>query len=109
MLEELLVTFESVVSRTKKVKADFNKLLKQKFVENADRYSFLDPFAGEFQYLNRTVSFEGKVSDHDLVNGVINSVKEKAQELGVLPRLVGDLGLWSEKYADELSKYGIEF
>jgi len=109
MLEELLVAFESVVARTKKVKADFNKLLKQKFVENADRYSFLDPFAGEFQYLNRTISFEGDVSDQDLVNGVINSVKEMAQELGVLPRLVGDLGLWSEKYADELSRCGIEF
>ena len=109
MLEELLVAFESVVARTKKVKADFNKLLKQKFVENADRYSFLDPFAGEFQYLNRTISLESDVSDQDLVNGVINSVKEMAQELGVLPRLVGDLGLWSEKYADELSKYGIEF
>jgi hypothetical protein len=39
MLEELLVTFESVVSRTKKVKADFNKLLKQKFVENAENFS----------------------------------------------------------------------
>jgi hypothetical protein len=59
--------------------------------------------------LNRTVSFEGEVSDHDLANGVINSVKEMAQELGVLPRLVGDLGLWSEKYTDELNKHGIEF
>lgn len=108
MLEELLVAFESIVARTKNIKADFNKLLKQKFVENADKYSFLDPFAGEFQYSNRTISFEGEVSDKDLAIGVINSVKEMAQELGVLAGLVGDLGLWSERYADELSRFGIE-
>jgi hypothetical protein len=40
MLEELLVTFENVVSTTKKIRTDFNKILKQKFVEKADRYVF---------------------------------------------------------------------
>ncbi|UCE51194.1 MAG: hypothetical protein JSV31_18250 [Desulfobacterales bacterium] len=109
MLEELLATFESVVLSSKKVRKDFNKLLKQKFVENADKYAFLDPFAGEFEYSSRGISFVGDVSDKDLANGIIDSVKEMAQELGILPRLVGGLGSWSETYAEELKTFGIEF
>ena len=49
MIEELLVIFEKTVSATKKMKADFNKILKKKFVENAEQYAFLDPFAAEFR------------------------------------------------------------
>ncbi len=109
MLEELLIIFESVVSSTKKIRTDFSKLLKQKFVENADKYSFLDPFAGELEYSRRHLSYSGDSSNKDLTYGIVDSVKEMAQELGVLPRLVGELESWSEKYARELSAFGIEF
>ena len=109
MLEELLIIFESVVSSTKKIRTDFSKLLKQKFVENADKYSFLDPFAGELEYSRRHLSYSGDSSNKDLTHGIVDSVKEMAQELGVLPRLVGELESWSEKYARELSAFGIEF
>jgi hypothetical protein len=109
MLEELLVTFESVVSTTKKNRADFNKILKQKFVEKADRYAFLDPFVGELEYSNQQLSFVGYTSNENFANGIIESVKEMAHEIGVLPRLVGELGPWSEKYAEELNTYEIDF
>jgi hypothetical protein len=109
MLEELLITFESVVSSTKKIRTDFSKLLKQKFVENADRYSFLDPFAGELEYSRRHLSFTGDSSNKDLAVGIIDSVKEMARELDVLPRLVSELDSWSEKYVQELSAFEIEF
>ena len=109
MLEELLITFESVLTTTKKVRTDFDKLLKQKFVKNADRYSFLDPFAGELEYSRRHLSYTGDSSNKDLVHGVVDSIKEMALELGVLPRLVSALGPWSDRYVRELSAFGIEF
>lgn len=109
MLEELLITCENVVSSTRRIRGDFNKLLKQKFVENADRYAFLDPFAGELEYSRQQLSFVGNTSNKNLAHGIIDSVKEMAQEIGVLPRLVGELGGWSEKYAEELSAFEIEF
>ena len=109
MLEELLIIFESVVSTTKRIRTDFNKLLKQKFVENADKYSFLDPFAGELEYSRRHLSFTGDSSNKDLADGIVDTVKEMALELGVLPRLVSALGSWSDKYGRELSALGIEF
>ena len=109
MLEELLITFESVLTTTKKVRRDFDKLLKQKFVKNADRYSFLDPFAGELEYSRRHLSYTGDSSNKDLAHGIVDSVKEMALELGVLPRLVSALQPWSDRYVRELSAFGIEF
>ncbi len=109
MLEELLVTFENVVSTTKKIRADFNKILKQKFVEKADKYAFLDPFAGELEYSQRRLSFVGSTSNKNFADGIIDSVKEMAHDIGVLPRLVAELSPWSEKYAEELIDYEIEF
>jgi hypothetical protein len=97
MLEELLRIFESTVTSKKNLKTDFNKLLKKKFVENAEKYAFLDPFAGEFEYANRKIVFSGTASSKELINGVINSVKDLAHELGLLAVLINNSAAWSAK------------
>lgn len=107
MLEEFLEIFEKTVKSNKKMKIDFSKLLKQKFVENAEKFSFLDPFAGEFEYTNHTISFSGHTSDQELVNGVIDSVRELAQELGLLTSLIDHLTSWLGKYSQQLQRYGV--
>ena len=108
MLEELMVIFESSVASRKKMKTDFTKLLKKKFVENADKYAFLDPFAGEFDYTNRTIDFSGAASDRELIDGVVNSIRELAQELGILQQLKGASVEWSDKYASQLENFSIK-
>ena len=90
------------------MKADFTKLLKKKFVENADKYAFLDPFAGEFDYTNRTIDFSGAASDGELIDGVVNSIRELAQELGILPQLKSASMEWSDKYARQLENFSIK-
>ncbi len=109
MMEALLNIFEKVVREKKKKKADFQKLLKQKFVENADRFSFLDPFAGEFEYAEQKITLSGRVSDEDLVDGVVAVVNEMARELGLQSTLIVNLESWLEEYADELAVYDISF
>ena len=106
MLEALLGIFEKVV-REKNKKADFQKLLKQKFVENADRFAFLDPFAGEFEYADQKITFSGRVSNRDLVDGVVAAVREMARELGLQAALMDDLDLWTKEHADELAEYDV--
>ncbi len=106
MLEALLGIFEKVI-REKNKKADFQKLLKQKFVENADRFAFLDPFAGEFEYAEQKITFSGRVTNRDLVDGVVTAVKEMARELGMQSALIDDLDLWTKEFADELAKYDV--
>ena len=109
MMEALLNIFEQVVNEKRKKKADFQKLLKQKFVENADRFSFLDPFAGEFEYAEQKIMLSGRVSDQDLVDGVVAVVNEMARELGLQSTLIVNLDSWLEEYADELAQYDISF
>jgi hypothetical protein len=92
-----------------KKKADFHKLLKQKFVENADRFAFLDPFAGEFEYAEQKITLSGRIIDRDLVDGVVAVVNEMARELGLQSALIEKLDLWSEEYADELAMYDVSF
>lgn len=108
MLEELMIIFENSVASRKRMKADFTKLLKKKFVENADKYAFLDPFAGEFDYTNRTIDFSGAASDRELIDGVVNSIRELAQELGILQQLKGASVEWSDKYASQLENFSIK-
>jgi hypothetical protein len=107
MLEELLRIFEKIVRLKTNKKTDFQKLLKQKLVQHADRYAFLDPFAGEFEYAEQRIIFSGKADNRDLVDGVIAVVRETAQEIGLLPDLIGQLDLWSDQYAEELVTYDV--
>jgi hypothetical protein len=109
MLEELLAVFEKMVDSRKKKRLDFQKLLKQKLVEHADRYAFLDPFAGEFEYLDQQITFSGQASDTHLVEGVITIVKEMALELGLLSTLIENLDSWLLKYSEELAIFDIRF
>jgi hypothetical protein len=108
MLEELMVIFEKTVISRKKMRTDFTKILKKKFVENAEKYAFLDPFAGEFEYANRKIDFSGAASDKELTDGVINSIRELAQELGMLPQLLDTCTEWSDKYAKQLEKFSVK-
>jgi hypothetical protein len=108
-LEELLGIFEKVVRLKRKKRTDFQKLLKQKLVEHADRYAFLDPFAGEFEYVEHKITFSGQTSDQNLVDGVLAVVKEMAQELGLLSALIENLDSWSDKYSEELATYDVTF
>jgi len=103
-----MVIFENTVISRKKMKTDFTKILKKKFVENAEKYAFLDPFAGEFDYANRKIDFSGAASDKELIDGVINSIRELAQELGMFPELLDTCTEWSDKYAKQLEKFSVK-
>ena len=109
MLEELLVVFEKVVDSKKKKRIDFQKLLKQKLVQRADRYAFLDPFAGEFEYRDQRITFSGRAGEAHLVDGVCVIVKEMALELGLLSTLIENLDSWSLKYSEDLARFDIRF
>jgi hypothetical protein len=102
-LEELLGMLENEIASTKKIRQDFGTLLKKKFVEKADQYDFLDPFADEFQYKDKKIRFSGTAEEAALAAGVIECAKELAEESAVLSQMQGKLILWSEKYADALS------
>lgn len=106
-LQELLALLENTIQAGRYHKGDFNTALKKKFVEMADTYSFLDPFADDFAYVDKKIRFEGGASTEELVRGITESVKELAQELGAWPRFSQEIGPWTDKYAGLLSRYDI--
>lgn len=108
-LEHFLRVAERVFNRRKSARADFQTLLKRKFIESVDRYAFLDPFAAEFSYEEGKVSFSGEATDRDLVVGVMESVAGLAKECGVQKPLKQELTSWSARYAKELEKLGVPF
>ncbi len=107
MLEGLLNIFEKVVNQKTKRKADFQKLLKQNLVDLADRFAFLDPFAGEFDYSDQNITFSGQVNDQVLVQGVVEVVKKMAHDLGLFSALLQNLESWSQEFTDELVFYDV--
>ena len=109
MLEELLNIFDGIIQSNRAVKSNFSTLLKKKFVEKADEYVFLDPFAAEFSYADRKITFTGDASDEELIRGLTECVKEIANGIGILDYLNGKLAPWSEKYQKELEKYQVGF
>lgn len=106
-LEDLLASFEDLVRANKSIRSDFNTLLKKRFLEMVETYSFLDPFSGEFEYLDHKISFSGKAKDKALAEGLLASVKGLANEIGMEGQMKALLENWFEKYDRKLRKLGI--
>lgn len=107
MLEEFLGIFETLYASLKTKEVDFNSVIRKKFVEKAEDHAFLDPFAAEFEYVNRKIRFTGQAGDAELTVAVISSVRELVQELGIEKQFNQHLSSWREKYKKRLEKYDI--
>jgi hypothetical protein len=107
MLEELLGIFETLFASKKDKATDFNKALRQKFVEKAEKYAFLDPFAAEFEYADRTITFSGETTEQALAQGVVESVTELVEEHSLVPASKKYLASWTRKYEKRLSALDI--
>jgi hypothetical protein len=108
MLQELLGVFDSVYSARNNKNNNFSKLLRKKFMDHLERYEFLDPFAAEFEYHDRKVTFTGKTDDGELSRGVCVCVKELAEELGLTSELRRYLTSWYNKYESHLKNLDIK-
>jgi len=107
MLEEFLLLCETAIARKPSKDLDFNKLLKRKFVQKADIYAFLDPFAAEFEYDGRKIRFSGRATDQELSHGVIQSVLELIDERGLRKQSLKALGPWLERYGGVVDRLGL--
>lgn len=106
-LEEFLTIFEKTVKSQKHIRIDFHKTLKHKFVKNAEKYAFLDPFAAEFEYRGQKITFSGRATGGELSRGVIFSVIELSEELGVRRQFSNQLSDWSERHGGRLIELDI--
>jgi len=106
-LEELLVLLETLFTSNQTVKADFNTLLKKKFLSMAEEYAFLDPFAGEFQYSGSKIRLASDVTDVELTKGLLVAVAGLMRDQGLNPALKGRLDGWLQKHRKKFLSLGI--
>ena len=104
IIEELLSIFEETFLANYKGKSDFRTLLRRKFVEKADRYDFLDPFAAEFHYADGQIDYSGEAGTDVLARGIVECVKEIAEEVDIYYPLLKAIVPWTEQYAAEIEK-----
>ncbi len=108
MIHDLISTVEMQVRKSKRTQTAFQTLLRKKFIEKADIYDFLDPFAAEFKFTPEKVEFEGDAPPDLLVRGVLVCIRELAHDLDLLGILQTVLDSWFERYAKELSDLGVD-
>jgi hypothetical protein len=108
-VEELMVIFERTTRKVKNLDSDFATLLNRKFVEKAEKYPFLDPFAAEFKYADQKISFIGDTTDAEMLQGVLESIAEIAEEIGVQRQFKGNLDTWAKKYQADVKNLQIHF
>ena len=104
IIEELLTIFEKTFLTNKKGKVDFRTLLRRKFVEKADVYDFLDPFTAEFQYADGKIAYSGEADTDILARGIVDCIKEIAEEIDIYDLLLKAIVPWTEKHATEIEK-----
>lgn len=107
LLATLLYVLERIVEANKKIRVPFSTLLKKKFIDKADRYSFLDPFAAEFEYKDKRVHYSGDEAPEVVIEAVTSSVSEMAHELGLHAPLVKMLDPWFKKFTEQIERYQI--
>ena len=106
-LEELLVLLETYFTSIQTVKGDFNTLLKRKFLNLADEYAFLDPFAGELQYSGQKIRLTSEVSDAELAKGLLVAAAGVVRDQGPNAALKGRLDGWIQKHRKKFLSLGM--
>jgi hypothetical protein len=107
LLATLLYVLERIVEANKRIRIPFTTLLKKKFIDKADRYSFLDPFVAEFEYKDKRVQYHGDETPEVVIEAVTSCVSEMAHELGLHAPLVKMLDPWFKKFTAQIERYQI--
>jgi len=106
MLEELIGQAEEVLTANR-VQPGFDRRLKQKLLAKAERFPFLDPFAGEFEFSNQKIQFSGDTPHRELVEALTETVTELAAEAGAEDLFRDRLAGWAERHGRHLARLGI--
>ncbi|NNF97788.1 MAG: hypothetical protein HKM93_00255 [Desulfobacteraceae bacterium] len=108
MLSNLLNVLERTANASPKRNGNFATILKKKFLEKADKYSFLDPFADEIQYTGSKLKFTGQADNRELIEAITACVKEMNKEHGLQKQFLKELVPWVTKFKKEIKQYSIK-
>lgn len=70
VMQEVMGIIESVVDELSSRRGSFRNNFNKAQLEKSEDYPFLDPFAAEFEYKNKKITFSGKVPPEVFVRGI---------------------------------------
>ncbi len=106
-LEELLAITLSLAESKNDIGKNFHTLLKKKWIQNADQFPFLDPFAGEFSYQDGKIAFSGDVEGKLLATGLLVSIFDLMEDHKLMDSLSARLYDWQKKHATLLTQWSV--
>jgi hypothetical protein len=116
ILQEILFQADKLVNGTSRKKGLFNRIFKESLIEKSEEFPFLDPFAGEFEYREGTIQFNGDVGIKDftkgIVEGLVATLSRLEKELPkdkILPlKLKAGIESSLERHNEVLKQLGVE-
>jgi hypothetical protein len=108
-LEALVNIFEMAYANNGRSKPDFSVLLRKRFIQKAERFPCLDPFAGELTYTSGKMILKGSRRPAEVAQGVVESLYELGKALGIMETARLQMNEWLSKYAAEYGILGIRF
>src|SRR5574341_63529 len=111
--QDLLQTIESTVDKIKGSGA-FLTAFKRANIEQTKTFPFLDPFAGEFDYRQGLIHFQGPVTVAQFNQGLCQSLAQTIHTLATegnpldLVQLRREMSAIKTKYGARLQEYGLE-
>lgn len=108
MLEELLTGLERAIEKERRIDEHFSTILRRKFLEKAEEYPFLDPFAAEMEYRDGKLYNYGETSEEEVAKGVGSVAQEIIQEQGLKKRMDKELEDWRSRYSDQIAHLGLD-
>ncbi len=115
ILQETLSTVEKLVDAASR-NGTFMVTFKKSLIEKAEAFSFLDPFAGEFEYHDGMIHFSGEVGGKEFTKGILECLNTTVLLLGrelpknkMLPlKLVAEIKSSLELHNDTLERLGVK-
>ncbi len=106
-IENFLTIFTETVNKNKKRGAEPELLLRQQFLDNVNRYPFLDPFQLEFEYKHGKVNFSGEKLKDNIAIAVIDCVWNVIEECKLEKKFRQALEKWDYKTVMEKKGFSV--
>ncbi len=120
-LKELILIFQETISGAEKLvdgasrNGTFVGTFKKSLIEKAETFSFLDPFAGEFEYQDGIIRFSGEVGEKEFAKGILECLnttlalleKELPKNKMLSLKLGAEIKSSLELHSDTLRRLGL--
>jgi hypothetical protein len=116
ILQQILSQAEKLVDGASRKKGLFNKIFKESLMEKSEEFTFLDPFAGEFDYREGAIQFTGEVGVKDFTKGIVeclvatlSGLEKELPKDKILPlKLKAGIESTLEQHRETLKRLGVD-